>query len=185
MIRGFRLVSSFALCASLVLGQETDASRAKQRIILNDPGVIQIRLALIGKGSTPTQGSSEVIEPFKEGDKLKIRVIITNNSHEMVRVPISDTYVQNRPQLYRDGDLVPYKQNIEKLVKTNANEPDFLRTDSSLLSPGSPKPIEIIDLADWYKPLRVGHYQLAVKHRFEQGGTWIESSPVTFEIDPK
>jgi hypothetical protein len=183
MIQGLYLLSSLVLCGSLSIAQNTEASRAKQRLLLNDPGIIQIQLAVIGsKSPSPTPDGSDVLEPFREGDKIKIRVIITNNSHEIVRVPITDTYLQNGPQLYRDGELLPYLKSIEKQKQTNEIQTDFLRTDSIVLSPGIPKAVEVLSLADWYKPLKLGHYQLTLKHRFEQGGTWIESTSVTFEI---
>lgn len=173
------------LYAPLVFCQDTEASRAKQRQLMNDAGVMHIQLLVMGTKSTSPNSRDTAVEPFKEGDKIKVKVVITNSSNDPVRVPITDTYLQNRPQLYKDGDLLPYLKTIERVTQVDEAPTSFLRTDSGILSPSTPKLVEVISLSDWYKPLKPGHYRLTVKHRFEWGGTWIESSPGTFEVSSK
>ena len=186
MIRILYFVITLALYASSVVGQDAELVRAKQRLLFNDPGVLQIRLERISsKRSSPIAGPPETLEPFRTGDRVRIGIMITNNSQSSVRVPISNTYVQHRPQLFRNGQLMKYREDIEKLLETSETEPNSLRRDSVVLSPNDATAVGVIDLANWYKPLKLRHYQLTIKHRFELGGTWIESSSVTFDVDSK
>jgi hypothetical protein len=53
------------------------------------------------------------------------------------------------------------------------------------LEPNNEKRLEDIDLTDWYEPLKPGHYQLSTQHRFIQGGKWVDSASITFEVKPK
>lgn len=185
MIRSLCFVIIIGLYAASVAGQDAAASGAKQKLLFNDPGVIQIRLEPITPKRSNTVDSPETSEPFKTGDRVNVRVITTNNAQSPVRLPISNTYIQDRPQLFRDGQLMKYKEDVEKLLETSDSEPNSLRRRSILLPPNDAKVVEVIDLANWYRPLKTGHYQLAIKHRFESGGTWIESSSTTFEVNPK
>ncbi|HEY9404412.1 MAG TPA: hypothetical protein VIQ24_17270, partial [Pyrinomonadaceae bacterium] len=56
----------------------------------------------------------------------------------------------------------------------------FLRLESH-----SPKVAGHLRLKDWYGRLQPGSYRLINKHRFVPKGEWLESPPITFEINPR
>jgi hypothetical protein len=182
----YRLLSVIALVACLPLylnGQGTDVARDRQRAVLNDAGVIHIRLEAIVPDAPST--ARDQLARFKGSDKIKFSVVVTNNSSTPVRAPISNTFIQDRPALLKEGSVVlKYKPDVDRLLAASEeSEPNSLRRDSVVLTPGQEKIVEVIDLANWFRPLRPGSYQLTIKHRFEWGGTWIESASVSFEVE--
>ncbi len=186
LLRGLLIAITTALCIGLLVGQQKGNSGAQQELLLTNPDFIQMSLVPIAsKRASIANPHVKIPEPFKAGDKVKFDLMMTNTSLFPVRIFVWDTYIQNRPELYRDSELLTYLDEIEKLLPTTETANDFMRTAWVLLEPGSSKSIEPITLADWYEPLKPGHYQLKIKHRFQQGGKWIESAPVTFEVYPK
>src|SRR6185369_6901944 len=53
------------------------------------------------------------------------------------------------------------------------------------LEPNREKIVEDLDLSYWYEPLEPGHYVLSTRHRFVQGGKWVDAASVTFEVERK
>lgn len=173
-----------ASCGFLAFGQKGDSS-SSQQLLSSNPDIVHASLeAITSKRPDSVSRNADVASRFKVGDKIKFELIMTNTALVPVRILVWDTYVQDRPQLYRDGQLLKYRADIEELMPKTEEQTDFVRTDSILLEPHSTKPVEVISLADWYEALKPGHYQLSVRHRFQVGGKWIDSSSVTFEIDP-
>ena len=123
-------------------------------------------------------------DPYKEGDRIYFRLLITNNSIEKVNFARVDLYQEQRPDLSRDGDPVPYRKRISELLVQKDRDIMGRRVSEVTLQPGETTE-EFIDLADWYEPLQPGHYQLTVRRRFIWGGDWIESPGITFEVEPK
>lgn len=174
------------MCVFSVGGQEKANSGQQRELLSTNPEIIQISLAPItSKRSSTDHPRVNTSERFKAGHRVKFHLVMTNTALVEVRILAWDTYVQNRPILHRDGQQLPYRDDIEKLLPATESQTDFLRMDSILLEPNNPKPLEVITLADWYEPLKPGHYNLLVRHRFQLGGKWIESSSITFEVDPK
>lgn len=112
-------------------------------------------------------------------------MLALNTSLEPVAVAILDKYVQNRPELLRDGQIVPYREGLNKLLEAKEKDPFIVLPQVVKLNPNEQKFIGYIYLDDWYEPLQPGHYQLSLKHRFEPGQGWIESSSITFEVVSK
>jgi hypothetical protein len=123
-------------------------------------------------------------DPYKEGDRIYFRLLITNNSIEKVNFARVDSYQEQRPDLTRDGDPVPYRKRISELLVQKDRDIMGRRVSEVTLQPGETTE-EFIDLADWYEPLKSGHYQLTLRRRFIWGGDWIESPAITFEVEPK
>lgn len=124
------------------------------------------------------------LRTFKKDDKFFFRLQMTNTSISRVVVSIIDPYYQNRPQLFRDGQLVPYRKQTAELIKHREKEPSQRHRGVIRLEPNETKEVVYIDLATWYDQLEPGHYQLSAKYRFEPGQDWVESSVVTFEVEP-
>jgi hypothetical protein len=123
-------------------------------------------------------------DPYKEGDRIYFRLLITNNSIEKVSFARVDFYQEQRPDLSRDGDPVPYRKRISELLVQKDRDIMGRRVSEVTLQAGETTE-EFIDLADWYEPLQSGHYQLTLRRRFIWGGDWIESPAITFEVEPK
>lgn len=122
--------------------------------------------------------------PFKAGEKITFRLVVKNASREGKAILVGEAYGHNRPDLYRDGELLPYRRDVEELV--GYSDLLFYLDGVRFVSLGPKETFtEIIDLGDWYEPLRPGRYRLAVRHRFIRGGRWLESPPLAFEIVPK
>lgn len=169
--------------------QDKGASSSQEGPLSTDPGNVRIDLALITDRSKDTESASsllqQVVKPFTVGQKIRVQVVMTNNSSEAARALVLDTFYQNRPRLLRNGEELPYRKDVQKVLPRKDADPEFLRTDNILLVPYQETKVEIINLNDWYEPLEPGSYELANRHRFSEGGKWFESSAVTFEVQPK
>lgn len=160
----------------------------QENLLLSNPHIVRIDLAPITsktKVDDPSVEFGENIEPYAKGQKIQIQLVVTNNSLEKLNAPVLDTYYQNRPELWRNGLRVPYREEVEKLILAKDANPEFLRFDNVPLLPNQSTKLEILDLTHWYDPLEPGSYRLMNRHRFGEGGKWTESSMVLFEVKPK
>src|SRR6266436_1447278 len=114
------------------------------------------------------------LKTFHVGDDLDFQLLITNLSIEAVTVPVRSTMVMNRPELYRDGQLVPFRDGLAEKLETQGIDLAG-RMDFAYLEPSKRQKLETIWLKYWYDPFRRGHYKLTVKHRFFGIDEWIES----------
>lgn len=129
---------------------------------------------------------------FKVGEEIPVTISMTNTGSEPVKYCLSTSVFQNRPQLKRDGQLLPYVTN---LLETGDKE-DFIRRCER--SPArqfyelQPKDSKVIDwltlnsgAIQWYGQLPAGHYELIFGRRIECcQGLLLESEKVTFEVVP-
>jgi len=123
--------------------------------------------------------------PYPTGAKIYFRLQATNTSLQKVTLFIIDTYFQDRPELFRDGQIVPYKEGMEELLRAKDKDSFTKLVESVNVDPNDSKVIGYLYLNNWYGRLQPGHYQLSLKHRFEPGQDWIESSSITFEVVSK
>lgn len=165
------------------------ASFLQDNLLLSNPDIVRMDLAPItAKTKVDDRASTELgenVKPYRRGQKVRIQLVITNNSLETLNAPVLDTYYQNRPELWRNGDRVPYREEVEKLISSKDANPEFVRIDNVPLLPNQSTKLEVLDLTDWYERLEPGSYRLMNKHRFGEGGKWIESSIIWFEVEPK
>lgn len=124
---------------------------------------------------------SEAVARFETGQRMNFRLLIQNNFPEQVVIPRDDFRSEIRPALHTDGQLVPYRKEVEELVKKRDKEPSSFGSKLESLRPGRVTE-ERVDLADWYAPLEPGTYQLSVSRRFVLGGRWLESPSIAFEV---
>jgi hypothetical protein len=160
--------------------QTSDQSQA-ERVVLDNPEVIILEFAPLSQ-----RISADVYEklsgPFKPGSTIRFN-LGTNTSLFTLEVRRWDPYAQNKPRLFRDNQEVAYRNDVAKLIKerhTKDSEPISVR--SIKLNPNEPKVLQTVSLADWYEPLEPGHYVLSTQHRFIQGGKWVESAQIFFEV---
>ncbi|MEK6283202.1 MAG: hypothetical protein AABN95_22835 [Acidobacteriota bacterium] len=155
-----------------------------QRVVLDNPEVIMLEFAPLRR-----QVSADVFEkmsgPFKPGTTIKFHLMGTNTSLIELVVRRWDAYAQNKPRLLRDNQELPYREDMAELTKARHTkdsdwEPTSVR--GIKLNPNEPKFLQELNLADWYEPLGPGHYVLSTQHRFIQGGKWVESAAISFEV---
>ena len=128
-------------------------------------------------------------EPYRVGQQVKVKLIAKNESADRVTVAVINFYSQNRPELFRNGKLVPYKPQIAKIVAaTKDAEADMIglgRRDFIRLRPYTSATIIVFNLSDWYDSLDPGSYRLTNRFRNKIGGPWSEDSKaVVFEVTP-
>jgi len=173
----------------LISGLAQKKERQDNDALLNNPEMIQITLSQVTSKQWTKSSNAYQTERLHVGDKVKFYLVMQNTSSASLQIPIWNTHLQNQPRLFRDGQLLDYKADVKEMVTSENGEMksamSVLRTDSVRLEPNTVKVVETIDLANWYEPLKPGHYELLCRHRFKLGGKWVESSIITFEVDAK
>jgi hypothetical protein len=129
---------------------------------------------------------------YQVGEEIPVSISLTNGGSERVKYCLSTSIFQNRPQLKRDGQLLPYVNNLT----AGADKAEFIeRCEMSAsrqfyeLQPKEPKVIDWLTLnsgaINWYGQLPAGHYELMLQRRLECcQGSMVESDKITFEVVP-
>jgi hypothetical protein len=123
---------------------------------------------------------------YRLSGDVYVSVIVVNGSRQEVPAPVVDSYYGDRPQLFKDGVMLPYQDEIKRLLK--AKENDSRAVDVSVervLAADSREALTALNLTKWYGRLSAGHYRLVNQHRFELDGPWTgDSAELLFEILP-
>ena len=168
----------------LSLGRTLVHSQDKQTpFLLEHPELVEVEL--LPRNLELNENPEVLRAPYTTKSNIYFRLQATNRSLQKVTLLIIDSYVQDRPELFRDGQIVPYKKGVDELLHAKDKDPFRKLVENVRLDPNESKGIGFIYLNDWYERLQLGHYQLSVKHRFEPGQDWIDSSSITFEVAPK
>jgi hypothetical protein len=61
--------------------------------------------------------------PYKVGDNIFFRLLITNTSSEKVGFPVADPLYHQRPRLSKDGEVVPYRGGLEEPLEFKEKDP--------------------------------------------------------------
>lgn len=129
---------------------------------------------------------------FKVGEEIPVTISMNNTGDKPVKYCLSTSVFQNRPQLKRDGQLLPYVTNMTEM----ADREDFIqRCEKSAarqfyeLQPKVSKAVDWFTLnsgaIQWYGPLPAGRYELTLRRRVECcQGPLVESDKITFEVVP-
>ena len=122
--------------------------------------------------------------PYRVAKAPYVKVLISNNSDQPVKVRVVDPYYQNRPRLFKNGVLVPYRPNIAELTKKKDADPQFVRFGRFLsVSAYSSIDLPEVDLNDWYGTLEPGSYRLLNRYRLDINGPWTaDSAPLLFQV---
>ncbi len=114
---------------------------------------------------------------YRLANDVRVTVFAVNDSDERFKIEVVDSYYANRPQLFRNGVLVPYREDVAKLVRSKDEDPKFIGLSSNLfLEPHDRTVLEGISLTTWYGPLEPGLYKLINRRRFEIDGPWTVDS---------
>jgi len=155
--------------------------------LLKHPKFITLRLASTRRDS-PSEEPSTTPSPYIANQWMNFQLFITQDSAEKLVLTTSSggVYGAYRPELIRDGDMVPYSQEVATSIEKSERETPNGSTRSRALEPRHEYSLGFVALESWYdSPLKPGHYQLTVRKRFTQDGDWVESNPVTFDVLPR
>lgn len=178
----FALLIVSVLFFSAIFGGQDDKSTQAQRIVLDTPEVIVVKLAPVMKRASVHKPAGAI---FTAETNIKFSIVATNTAIVPLRVRSWDLYDQNRPRLLRDNQEVSYRNGLSDLLKKKEGDDGIISVNVITLEPNQEKTLEYLDLSKWYEPLQPGHYQLSMQRRFIQGGKWVDSASVTFEVVPK
>jgi hypothetical protein len=154
--------------------------------LFRHPTFITLRLASMPR-DVPREEPSTTPSPYTNDQWLHFQIFITQNSAETFVIGnYGGPYYQYRPELSRDGDIVPYTKDVQEKVLRAEREPYSGSVASTTLVPGRESRSHSVNFEDWYEsPLSPGRYQLVVRKRFVPNGDWAESNPVTFDVVPR
>lgn len=156
--------------------------------LFRHPTFINLRLASRPR-DFPREEPSTTPSPYTIDQWMHFQLFITQNSGETLVIENSGgPYYEYRPELSRDGDIVPYTKKVQEQVAIAERErvPRYGSSWSTTLVSGRESRGSLVSLEAWYElPLTPGHYQLIIRKRFVSDGDWVESNPVTFDVVPR
>src|SRR5215217_2622788 len=108
------------LMSLAIASQESQTTQA-QRVVLDTPEVITLKLAPITRRVSagvyqPLNG------PFDLESKIRFGLVATNTSLIPLVVRTWDYRAQNRPRLLRDNQEVPYREGLSDLLTQKDSE---------------------------------------------------------------
>jgi len=164
-----------------------DALAKNKRIadLLKQGSVISLRL-VSQKRDGVKEEPSNTPSPYTVKERVHFELFLTQHALEDIVLQTSAwPYWEYRPDLKRDGDVIPYTKRAEGEVDKSEKASGSMGLSTFI--PGREVFSDYVNLEDWYEtPLKPGHYQLVVRKRFVRNGEWAESNPVTFDVvEPK
>jgi len=123
-------------------------------------------------------------KPYQLGSEVFITFLVRNKSDQSLKINVIDRDYSNRPELLKDGKLVPYLEQADTLIKSKEENPRLVQVvNDFFLDAHTGTWPDGIDLRRWYGALSPGSYRLVLRRRFEVDGPWSEQSkPLLFEI---
>ena len=165
--------------------EETIAKNKRMAEALKHPTFITLRLESVRRG-VPNEEPSTTPSPYTVGAAINFQLFISQSlSEELVLTNQMWPYLEYRPELNRDGDVVPYSKKSQEFADQAEARPVNSSVMTVHLARGSEHIWGIVDMDEWYEPLVPGHYQLVARKRFYPDGEWVESNPVTFDVIPR
>ena len=169
--------------------QQSNTS-SDQRVRINDN---QIKIS-IATGGGPYRPAKDT---YRVGERIPVVITMTNTGTEPVYVCESGTLYQDRPQLLKDGNQVPFQSLQQATIKAAEADKTCDKVNlpqQILLRPNEPTVIDWFILAKgatsfndvaWYEQLRPGKYTLSNRRRLSCcDGPLIETNTVEFVVTP-
>ena len=125
----------------------------------------------------------EACSQYRFGKDVNVDVLLTNTSSEPLWTDIWNQYLQEEPELTKNGKTVKYRTDEDVTFEGKLRVVDF-RERSTSIDTHATKKVRTVNLLDWYKTLEPGSYELTIGHRFWLKGKAFKSNPVTIEIVP-
>src|SRR5258705_6610384 len=155
------LASTLAVCAQSTIDEnrvyrpteEELAANKRLRELLKHPTFITLRL-LSQSRDVPRENPTDTPAPYKLKDWISFQLLITQNFSEELRlVNYMNPYYEYRPELTRDGEILPYtKEADQRRERVERGPTDGSRLQVTL-KPGREYGWIDIKLEDWYEPL--------------------------------
>jgi len=167
------------MSSSLTLAGQTPSENARSLQGLVSSNAITISLAL-----PEAELLNKPSEPYRVGNKVYIKVVVRNDSDQRIKVRSVDRYFQNRPKLFKNGEMIPYRREIAESIQKREANPEFVSLRQVVwVSQYSSESVSEINLNDWYGDLEPGTYQLISRYRLDVRGPWTaDSAPLSFEV---
>ncbi|HEX7722504.1 MAG TPA: hypothetical protein VF397_10125 [Pyrinomonadaceae bacterium] len=126
-------------------------------------------------------------QTYRLGYNDGVAVDLVNDSDQRVPVSVVDKYYGHRPQLTKDGKVIPYSDEVAKLIESKEKDTRLVEVvNVFFLDPKTKSRLDGFSLKQWYGPLAPGTYHLTYRRRFEIGGPWTkDSAEFVFEIVPQ
>jgi Tfp pilus assembly protein PilZ len=128
---------------------------------------------------------------YKVGEDIPVVISLTNTTDQPQTYCLSTSVFQNRPQLKKEGQLIPYATDVLKVAET---EEYVRRCEANAarqfyeLQPKQTRAIDWFTLSrgvNWYGNLPPGHYELSLRRRIVCcQGPFLESDKVSFDVVP-
>ena len=140
-----------------------------------------VTVRLVPAGVEPIDDEKKVYQ--LNGD-VWVTIYIENKSTQRLRLNVIDPHYTNRLQLFKDDVLVPYRDEITNIIRSQDENVKQVHVESDrFIEPETLEGFANIPLYDWYGPLAPGIYRVTIQHRFEIGGPWTKDSvPMFFEV---
>jgi hypothetical protein len=136
-------------------------------------------------------------DTYRVGEPIQLVITMTNTGSEPVYVCESGTLYQDRPQLLRNGQPVPYTSDRQSTVQATEKDETCQHEDlpqQVLLPPNEPTIVDLFSLVEgatslyhdgWYESLPAGKYTLTNQRRLNCcDGSRIESNTINFVVVP-
>ena len=125
-------------------------------------------------------------QTYRLGYNDGVAVDLVNDSDQRVPVSIVDKYYGHRPQLTKDGKVIPYSDEVAKLIESKEKDTRLVEVVKVFfLDPKTKSRLDGFSLKQWYGSLAPGIYHLTYRRRFEIGGPWTkDSDELVIEILP-
>jgi len=153
----------------------------------------QIKIS-IATGGGPYQPAKDT---FHVGESIPLVISMTNMGNQPVYVCESGTIYQDKPQLLRDGQPLPYSSFRESIIPTAEKDKTCQTEDlpqQVLLPPKQTVVVDWFNLSQgatslyedgWYEPLPAGKYTLTNRRRLNCcDGQLLESDTISFVVIP-
>jgi hypothetical protein len=134
---------------------------------------------------------------YRVGQRVPVSITMANTSDQPVQVCLTGTLYQDRPNLFKDGQIVPYLQLQSVMLKSSEKGQTCLQValpEPVILQPKEVRVVDWFILAEgrinmgdlaWYEPLEAGQYELSLQRRLDCcEGPMVESNKITFEVTP-
>lgn len=134
---------------------------------------------------------------FRVGEPVPLVITVTNTGSQPIYVCESGTLYQDRPQLLKNSEPVPYASFRQTMMKISDRDKPCQKDNlpqQILLRPNEPTVVDWFNLAEgtpslyedgWYESLQPGNYTLTNRRLLNCcDGALIESNTINFEVIP-
>ncbi|SRR6266404_5355065 len=172
------------VCSLIFVGMVSLLCRSQTQtpVLALNPDANTLKIELLQRDLHYAEEWVALPRSYRKNEKIHISLRMTNIGNVALLMRIGNPYVQNRPELTKDSQPLPYLEKIRKRLEALGDYAEFDYEMGTHLQAGESKNLGGgLDLDDWYGDLEVGHYSLCIRHR-DFGAAWVGSSTITFEI---